>query len=347
MKSIFTLLLFSIGLSTVGNGQNKELTLDFSIDKNTPKKYSHVYAIDKRIIKKTLGYVQTGPLNRNTNVIYKGELVEDMAKFFQCTDKPCIENKKELAIVLDELYFAEGVNQRDFGDLYLGIRFFEKDSLGNFYEILKIASVYTVNNIIDVTTKLLHLLSKRLTEINAELNVPTSIISTYNLQNRPLYTLKELESIDSIEKLAIPIYQTEHLKSGIFKDFEHFKRNEPENANVVIEKVGDTLLDAYVWNEEKKTKVKWKKLHCYALSDGKTLLKNNYYNLHVMNKIGSDFYYFDSNVTGYDPTCFNFGYVITNNLGMLLWRLNLSDGLIGYKIDYRNGKCVPYQYSEK
>lgn len=342
MKSIISIFLFAISLSTIAKGQNKELKLDFNNDKTTLKKYAHVYAIDKRIIKNTLGYVQTGAFDRNTNVNYKGNLVEDMAKFFQCNDKPCIENNKELAIVLDELYFDEGVKYYNFGDMDLGIRFFEKDSLGNFYERIKIDSEYTVINMIDVTNKLLHSLSKRLNEVKEDLNAPPSLIPV----NTPHYTLNELQSLDSIEKLSIPIYQTEHIKAGIFKDFEHFKMNDPDSAKVFIENEDGKLLDAYVWDEVKNKKVNWNKINCYALSDGKTLVKKNNYSLHVMNKIGSDFYYLSKNVIGYNPTLINFGYIITNQ-GMLMWRPNLKDGLIVFKIDYRNGKCVPFKYSEK
>lgn len=337
MMKRFILLLF---LLTAGHfsssAQDEFLQLDYACKKGHPS-FSKVNIIDVRPPNQTLGFVQVGALNRIAEVKFKGSFRDSLAAYFLQHNESIIQ-RPELTIILYEMYVSEKTEgMSETGRLKLSMRFFSGNENGQFTEVYAIDTVYEFGAF-DVTKKLLHSISDWMCTISADLEGGVKTVDDSAVS----YTLDELNKLDSLEKLKLPVYADPAVHAGIFYDYDKFKMNTPDSsASVEIDTSDPEHVKAYEWNKKKTKKSKIDFHTVYAVSDGHTTVKATAYGFYVLKKIGSDFYF-----TG--QTSF------TNMYNSAMWgvmfgmvgaaiaeNVNVSRNLFRFKINYLKGNSIP------
>jgi len=281
MKKIF--LLLCICTAHVGYTQ-QYLSLTKNCE-NAHSPFTNVTVIDNRARHQLIGYVQKGATNRREEIIFKGNLADSLAGFFSKVSYGETDGN-QLVFILNELFISEVTKVlTESGSLKLSIRLFSQTKRNKFVELLDLDSTYTVNGF-DVTKRLLNSVRDQLCVISREISTmqPSS--------NFPLeYTVDELYHIDSLETLRTPIYN-EMPRDGIYKDFEHFKMNEPDIATdievEVFRKNASRVFSAYVGTERK---VSLPTEGIYAVSDGEKIFKAEPDGYFEVRRRGHDFFY--------------------------------------------------------
>jgi len=149
--------------------------------------------------------------------------------FFKSENKPT-SLPKTLVIIVDDFNLSEKTERHsETGRFKLGIRFFGSDEKDNFVEILSIDTAYEFNKT-DVTQKLLRVPSVSLGEL-----APTVFTAVYYPISTVKYNYKQLQNIDSIEKMQIPAYTNLSIKNEVYRTYEQFKINTPDTATYSID----------------------------------------------------------------------------------------------------------------
>ena len=267
IKKLPILFLIFCLTKTHAIAQDVELKLDYDCG-DTISKFSKVYAIDNRVNKKFLGYVQKGLANSITMVKYDGDFTKALSKFFMYDGKP--SNQIEAAFILNELFLSEQTSSlTETGSLRLCMQVFVKDNLGKFHEDFYIDSTLTCYAM-DVTKKTLRSISEAMCMISYKAAKKTN----KSLASQTSYTLDELYHYDSVQKLHIPIYNATKIKSGVYINFEQFKNNMPDNSVISIDS-SHKYWSIKKWDEKKNRFVNFNYSDYYAVSDGITTLKIN------------------------------------------------------------------------
>lgn len=285
MKKSLFLFLICFLMKSISQGGNDFLKLNHSC-RSLHSGFDKVNVIDNRAGKQLLGLVQLGGFNRMEQVKFDGSFPDSLATFFLSGDSTK-STGRELTIILYELFVSEKTGgMSETGRFKLSMRLFEKVQSSVFQETLMIDSVYRIQAT-DATKKLLHLVSEELCEI-------AGIVSEKKTEadlNLPKYSLEELHSLDSLEKLKIPIYNTDSFTPGIYIDYDHFKNNNSDHSTISYDTTFNGKINVYKWDEIKQKKVKLKVGSFYAASDGKNIIKSTSVGFYNLEKIGFDFYY--------------------------------------------------------
>jgi hypothetical protein len=173
-------------------------------------------------------------------------------------------------------------------------------------------------------------------------------------QDHRLVSRNDLNHLDSLEKLNIPMYVADKPASGIYKDYAHFKMNKPDidtDVFITVSKKGVIQVDR-TYNGKNK-KVKLNPTGIYAISDGTRILKvtpsGEYFE---MFKYGFDFYYDRPGYFYDEPNNFSSYYfpgggrIGVTQLGDLAIRIggqkqiNVSP-VYRFKINYKKGNSIP------
>ncbi|MFN0187572.1 MAG: hypothetical protein ACKVQV_02630, partial [Bacteroidia bacterium] len=81
-KSYLIFVILFLCNATISTAQETTLVLSNKCAKGISS-FTKVNGIDRRLTKKTLGFVQTGIFNVNTPVNFKGNFIEGLCNFFQ------------------------------------------------------------------------------------------------------------------------------------------------------------------------------------------------------------------------------------------------------------------------
>ncbi len=313
------------------------LHLNYSL-KPVHSPFTSVIVIDKRESDQLLGFVQKGAFNKVTPIKFNGNLCDSLSAFFT-SDENGIPYRS-LVILFYELFLNEktgGLSES--GRMQLAMRLFSNDETGKFRELYTIDSVINVNAM-DVTKKLLNSFSEQLGKIASHISEnPVNF-----LPNAPGYFIDEFTQIDSLEKLRIPIYNTDQFKPGLYVDYDHFKRNEPDTSYITLDTT-ELNVKVYQWDSKRKKKYRIDYATVYAACDGNTMVKATKVGFYIMNKIGFDFYFrgqtsfsiASNNNSGLAAATLAFGligYAIVSGM-------NKSESIFQYKINYRKGNSIP------
>lgn len=337
MKKISILFFTCFAIIHLSKGGNDFLKLDHSCS-SLHSGFSKVNVIDNRAGKQLLGLVQLGGFNRMEQVKFDGSFPDSLATFFLAGDSTK-SNGRELTIILYELFVSEKTGgMSETGRFKLSMRLFEKVQSSGFQETLMVDSVYRIQAS-DATKKLLRLVSEELCEI-------ATIVSEKKPEsdlNLPKYSIEELYTLDSLEKLKIPIYNTDNFTPGIFIDYDHFKNNNSDHSTISYDTTVNGKINVYKWDEVKQKKVKLKVGSFYAASDGKNIIKSTSVGFYNLEKIGFDFYY--TGKTSFYNSMNNAymmyamfgitGAIIANSVN------NTNEQLFRLKLNYLTGHSIP------
>ena len=336
MRAKLLLSIFILCNSILKGNNNEYLKLNYACSSLHPG-FDKVIVIDKREGKQMLGLVQLGGMNRMEQLKFQGSFTDSLAKFFLNSDT-LPENGRELVIVLYEIFASEKNDAvSESGRLKFSFRLFENIQPLKYEEILKVDSVYTVQAG-DATKKLLRSVSERLCEISASVSEKKNI----KFNSVASYSIDELYMLDSLEKLSIPIYNTETFNEGVFMDYEHFKNNNPDSSDISFDTTANGKILVYKWDEIKKKKIKLKIGSFYAACDGKTIVKSTSLGLYNLEKIGFDFYY--NGKTSFFTSANNavfLGLMFGLTGFALASAVNNQEQLFHLKINYLSGHSIP------
>lgn len=327
-------LLFAL-ISVTSFAQDEYLQLPVNCTFTTPG-FNKVNIIDKRISNQTLGFVQVGALNRIARVAFRGSLTEAVSKYFLALDTSG-STQRELTILLYEIYLSErteGLSET--GRLQHSMRLFAGDNQGKYAEIANIDSVYTFNSM-DVTKKLLRSVSEHLCEIAAlARETPAG-----KQENKLLYSFADLQVLDSLEKLSLPIFNATKYNAGIFSGYTDFKNNTPDSAVITIDSSNLKDIKVYRWDAEKG---KNKKIDCktvYAVSDGNVLLKATKIGFYKLEKVDNDFYYVGQTSFSNANNVAVWGAAFGLAGAAIASGAERNSGRFRFKINYMEGNSIP------
>ncbi len=241
-----------------------------------------------------IGYVQKGVGNIATDVRFEGKLKDTIKRFFLAADTSGMP-KQELVVFLYDFFLTERtVGSGEIGEFKICTRFFYNSGNGLFTELKPVDTTYSFRAP-NVTKILLRSVSGHLCEI-------ADLASTLQkIDSNTAYTKTQLNDLDSLEKLKIPVYNTDKINKGIYYNFDQFKANTPEKAEISIDSIGPFQYKAYKQHGDKEKKFKADK-SIYAISDGNITLFNFQNGLYRLLKEDDDFffqaqiYHFDENV---------------------------------------------------
>jgi hypothetical protein len=202
----------------------QQLHLDYNC-RNPASAFSNVEVIDNRPPNALLGYVQKGAFNRLEPVSFNGSLVDSLALFFKAGNAVHKEDKT-LVLILNELFMSEKTSaMSEAGTLRLSLRLYQQTSGDQYAELLTLDSIYSFTGL-DVTKRLLRTVSGELCWLSGKMN-------GYKPNESRSYSLEQLHHVDSLEMLDLPAF-TQPPVSGIYKDYEHFKNNQPDIPVTIV-----------------------------------------------------------------------------------------------------------------
>jgi hypothetical protein len=299
-----------------------------------------------------LGYIQKGLNNRVKAIQFNGKLADSLANFF--VNKSPVAGGQSLVFMLNELFMHEIDAGR--GRLKLSVRLFRETGEGKFVEFLAVDSVYSPHGM-DVTKKLLRLVNEQFCEIARKAGEIKEVPDS----TQRIYSLGELYKIDSLEKLDIPMYTAATPKSGIYKNYQHFKMNTPDiSTEMLIDTSKAKNIKVYRVFKVKNKKVKLETEGIYAVSDGNIILKaTSAGEFYQLKKVDSDFYYersgsFSGQGNSAAMMPFMYGGAVGGAIGAVI--IIAADGSISlgppvqryrFRINHRRGNSIPVAVIEK
>ncbi|WP_338876995.1 hypothetical protein WBJ53_15165 [Spirosoma sp. SC4-14] len=342
MKLIYVFFFFCIINQTYG--QQKELELIHNCQGRLSG-FATVKVIDKRDSsgKQMIGIVQKGALNKPVKVVFNGELTDSLAAFF--IDQSANSNPLPLVLILNELFISEAIdNMTEIGRFRLSLRLFIGKQSDQYSEIVAIDSLYTVKGL-DVTKKLLRSISEQFCKISQLAAEKQPILDT----DAEKYTFKQLHYLDSLEKMKLPMYQTDHPSVGLYKNYKEFKQNTPGvTAELSIEERKNGFR-VYIWDEKRKNKTKLPSTGLYAVSDGTTLLRATPLGFFKILKKGGDFYYWRPQVNkshhSLVPAAYMYGALGGLVYGLIEAASAGNNKWLLQKINYRKGSAAPVSWT--
>jgi hypothetical protein len=317
-----------------------KLTIDYNC-KDSTSGFSNIEVIDNRERQEFLGYIHKGLVNSSKQIVFEGSISDSLALFFKGKNKS-VCNQKPLIFILNELFMNENtLDIAENGKLKLSVRLFLENESGKYSEILTIDSIFTIKGI-DVTKKLLRSVSDEFCTIS-------QIADAKKFDDeKPTFTRDEIYKLDSIEISRIPIFSNQKPNSGIFKDYKHFKENNPDIAtDILIEQSRKGKIVAYRLYGAKKKKVLLEPTGLYAISDGMNLYKATSAGFFEIRRANQNLYY-------ERPGSFtdaNSGTVWGIYLGVAGAFIALSKSpsrsyLFRFKINHRRGNSIPIGTAE-
>lgn len=250
--------------------------------------FTKVNGIDFRFPDKEVGFILAGWLNGKSKVEIKGNFINSFCGFFLNKDIPQF-GENEIAILLYDFRLSEVAEEmKNISSFKLALRVFKKVEESKFEEIFSIDTLYRMTSSIDLTKKLLKSVNEHLCEVAIEIKKNEH----FRAENRLSYSFEELQILDSLEKMKIPIFMADQYKKGIYRDFNQFKNNSPDTTTVYRDSVHLEKIRVMVWNEEKGKNVELDNKTVYAVYDGNFLYKATNMGFYEMKREGFDFYFF-------------------------------------------------------
>lgn len=336
-----TVVFFLIWVTTIrAFGQAYPLTFHYDCV-IADSKFRRVYTIDQRTNPDMVGYVS---LSSPTNILpvqHKGKLIDSLARFIGAPDKSSADT---LVIMLEE-FLINGVGSP--GKCRISMRFFQNMRAGRYSEFFSVDSTYrtarryTNEELVNMISEALCASAK---QVNAKQNTAAN--------NEAGYSFTELAYLGSLEKLKIPIYNTDNPQPGIYLSFEALKANRPSiETNIVIEKKKEGF-EVFRYYKNNTKKVKLDPGNIFAVSDGTTLLRvlgdGQFF---PITKRGADLFY-DRAIASqpplsnqFDPFLFpdggSIGTTIRGDLVIRGKNARNTKTIYRYKINYRTGVGHP------
>jgi hypothetical protein len=293
--------------------------------------YKSVRVIDKRIDTTHYGIIQKGAFNRKTKLIAEVPLEQQLGAVISAFSDGTARDGK-LVLLLRQFSVAEvtgALSER--GYCYLrGILFASVN--GGYNKLADVDTVITIGSL-DVTKALIRGASSVLTDL-----------FKHNINKAPGditggYTFDELVSFDKIEKKGLAVYNTTEYKTGAYKSFESFAKQQPDDEGLLIEFWKSGNVKSVQLKNSKGKFVETDLDKWYALIFENKLYVSTDFGVYPLEKKEDDFYF-----TGKSRTTAKTGEVVAAQLFFgILGGLMASSGGVGVfdmKIDHLTGGFI-------
>lgn len=317
-------------------GQDQYLSFDFTCGNKQAR--SSIISIDRRTNPQFLGYMPIKGYSGLANVRFKGALADSVGIFFASQSA---DQDKERVLILENFFLNCGSNP---AKLILSLRLYSQTSKDTYAPVCSIDSIYQLNG--DPFG--------RINELFCEISDLADKQTIKATPDSAFVSRAGLNHLDSLEKLNIPMYVASKPASGIYKDYEHFKMNQPDiSTDIFITVTEKDVVEVDRTYKGKKRKVKLNPTGIYAVSDGNRILKvtpsGEYFEIV---KRGFDFYYdrpgyFYDQPTTFSPYYFpGGGRIGTTGSGDLAIRIGGPKQIdivpiYRFKINYKKGYSIP------
>lgn len=328
MKHFLYFLFFSLSVSNGAFCYELELVLDHSC-RPANSAFAKVEVVDCRSIP-YMNFSENNAGNTAIDMNYKGSITDSIAQFFLPANTLSGTNS-ELKVFLYNLYLIENDKDINTESLRISMRFFYNAAPGEFVELSGIDTIYSITAL-NANILLLNSVSAHLCEI------ASSMASLAPMPGAMSYSAGEIEHLDSLEKMKLPIYNTEKINAGIYKTYKEFRQNNPIKEEVYVDTTERGTVVANIITPKGK---KWirQKDSVYIISNGVLATIHIDERFYLLRKEGPDycFYLNETDYTNSNKAAMLFGLA-----GLLVASAaEIDDVYTGrYKIDYYTGNPV-------
>jgi hypothetical protein len=324
MKQFLYLLFPFLFFSNSVFSYEPELVLDYSC-RPAISPFAKVQVVDCR----SIPYMHYSG-NSAINPEYNGSITDSIAQFFLPADQPSGPNT-ELKVFLYNLQLTESNDVGEPASMHISMRFFYNAGLNQFNELPAFDTVYSMDDL-NANKLLLLSISGHLCEIASGVAILKQIPGARS------YTPEEMDHLDSIEKLQIPIYNAENINEGIYKNYEDFKQNRPVKEKVYIDTTDRGSVIANIITPKGK---KWirKKDSVYIISNSVLSAINIEGKFYLIKKEQSDYCFYINDVDYTNSA--KAGSVFGLAGAIVATAADMNDIYINtYKIDYYSGNPI-------
>jgi hypothetical protein len=300
--------------------------------------FSKVEVIDARLDTAHLGTIQRGVLNRKGVLTFSQPLKEEMAAMAgKLISEANTKEEGTLLINIRKFYISERTTSTEQGLFVFKAGFYlRKDTL--YRELFTVDTTYTIDaGLRDVTDQLLDTVPGLLGSMvqQAAGFVPDETVPAQQ------YTACELQHLAEIEKRAIPVYNVEAPKKGLYANVTDFMNNHPTREDVIIEhRKGFKRPFIYEMEANGKKGKEILRKYYFVVSDGEKMYISRPNNLYELTKNNGDFYY-----TGIGRDDADIGSVVVASalFGILGGAAAASHdtATFEYLLDHSSGKFIP------
>lgn len=338
MKTLRILhVLTNIFISLFTYSQAKETGFKFQFPeiRSANSFYKSILLLDIRTDTSNLGIVQKGGFNRKEKVVpeipLSGQFNDLVNHLADSTSK-----SGELLLLLREFNFAEitgAMSEKG----YFHFRAILYAKAVNDYLQLQTLDTVVLVRAMDVTKKMFREASKAVTEFIAG-----------NLSKQPVrgmvLTQELLPKIDSIEKSKLPLYSQTTLTEGIYKSFQSFVNQQPDETGVSVSFYKDGKVKTISFTNGKDRRQEIESRFTYAfVYEGKAYVSGDF-SCYPLEKRDNDFYFIGKgkDAKGGDVAAASFFFGI---IGGLI--ASSANSVFEMKIDHLSGGFVRIKEIEK
>ena len=276
-----SLLLISFSISLFGQSKTEDFELGSPGPKVQNSNYNSITLLDSRKDTSSLGIVQLGAFNRKARVIPKTPFSRQLKILVDSLTDPTASSGR-LLLQLKQFNFAEVTGSfTERGYFHFRANLYS-DSNGQYQKIASIDTLVVNKSGMDVT--------KAMLRHGGELVV--SFIAG-NLSKRPsdayYFSMNDVMNIDSIEKAAIKLYNTETYADGLYLTYNTFKEQAPDKQITAQVKNGDIIKPRTTDSSGKSIKVKPGSVYALVYQ-GQPYISTDY-GFYPLEKRGSDFFF--------------------------------------------------------
>jgi hypothetical protein len=279
------------------------------------------------------GFVQTGAFNRMTPVSFISSLKNDIQTFLNSTNQ--IQNKHDSTVIILVNYFRLAEKTGNLSEVglfnYSADYFLKKNS--TYQLMLSIDTVFE-NYGLDVTKKLIKSIGDSL------LSIQYKILDTSFKGTNRYFSFNQILKFDSINKSAIPVYQVDSFKRGVYLTWQDFKKNQPNFDSTFLYYSNSHKMYFSKSNNKEGGKIDAKSTfaicsqNAFYFSDGSRFYKADYKN--------GDFYIKAPGNKNVDASSVFVASMMFGIVGGAIASAAATtyDELL-YKLNYKNGKFIP------
>lgn len=327
-KFIFSTLCLCCAIIVHSQRATEDFSITLPKEKVENSLYKTIRFVDSRYDTSYMGIVQLGVFNKKARVIPDKPLSQQITDIVNALNDNNVQDGN-LLFQLRQLYFAEitgAMSER--GYCYLRADMFAEQN-NRFVPLKTIDTVILVSSM-DVTKGLFRRGSATITDF-----IKSSL--TAAPQSTESYSIDDVVNIDNIEKSKMPLYTATGYKDGIYRTWESFKNQLPDEQ-VTVERNKNGIKAVTIQNEKGKAQiVKLKDM--FALVDGGTPYISTEYGLYPLTKEKNDFYYRGRTKTTANAEDVVMAGVFFGMVGSLI--ASNSSAILLMKLDHHNGSAIP------
>jgi hypothetical protein len=311
--------------------QSKHVKIDHSF-------FSKVEVVDSRRDTVHLGFVKRGVFSRKGGLILSRSLKDEVAAAAgKLINEATIKQESTLLINIRKFYISERMDLAMTGMFTLKAGFYIKqDSL--YREIFTIDTTYKIPPDVGNVTKYL------LDTIPGLLGLLVRDAAGYDPDRsvtRNQYTVYEIQHLTELEKIAIPVYNVEAPKKGLYATVADFMNNHPTREDVIIEnRKGFSRPFIYEMTEAGKKGKEILRKYYFVVSDGEKMFVSRPNALYELTKKDNDFYFTGVGKDDADAGSIAMGYLMLGLVGGLV-AANHDTAIFEFILDHSTGKFIP------